>query len=141
MTIVLSRIYTRTGDHGTTTLADDVRVEKTDPLLEVIGDLDELTTALGLAVAASTEASDTQVDELRVIQNELFNLGADLAHVDSNDSLRSSKALINEANIGRLEQLCDKLNADPSAPQLVRAVRRRSTLGGAAPRSRHLQTS
>lgn len=116
MTIVLSRIYTRTGDHGTTTLANEVRVEKTDPLLEVIGDLDELTTALGLAVAASTDASRTQVGELRVIQNELFNLGADLAHVDGDRSLPPTRALIDEANIRRLEQLCDKLNADLIAP-------------------------
>lgn len=113
MTIVLSRIYTRTGDHGTTTLANEVRVEKTDPLLEVIGDLDELTTALGLAVAA---ASSAPVGELRVIQNELFNLGADLAHVDGDQSLPPTKALIDEANIHRLEQLCDKLNADLIAP-------------------------
>lgn len=116
MTIVLSRIYTRTGDHGTTTLANEVQVEKTDPLLEVIGDLDELTTALGLAVAASADGSGTQVGELRTIQNELFNLGADLAHVNSDGSLSPTKALIDESNIRRLEQLCDKLNADLVPP-------------------------
>lgn len=113
MKIVLSQIYTRAGDHGTTDLADGARVEKTDPLLDAIGDVDELITAIGVAVAASP---DVPVEELRTIQNELFDLGADIARIDRDERSASTPPLVTEANIRRLEHRCDELNADLVPP-------------------------
>lgn len=74
--VKLNKIYTRTGDNGTTGLVDGSRRAKYDPRLQAIGEVDELNSAIGwaiMAVAASTAAN------LRRIQNDLFDLGADLA--------------------------------------------------------------
>ena len=74
--VKLNKIYTRTGDNGTTGLVDGSRRVKYDPRLQAIGEVDELNSAIGwaiMAVAASTAA------HLRRIQNDLFDLGADLA--------------------------------------------------------------
>lgn len=74
--VKLNKIYTRTGDAGTTGLVDGSRRAKYDPRLQAIGEVDELNSAIGwaiMAVAASTAA------DLRRIQNDLFDLGADLA--------------------------------------------------------------
>ena len=69
----LTRIYTRTGDAGETSLGDGSRIAKTDPRVEAIGDVDELNSALGWALAAGRNAV------LERVQNELFDLGADLS--------------------------------------------------------------
>src|ERR671927_489403 len=73
----ISKVYTRTGDAGQTSLVGGARVSKASPRVEAYGDVDELNSLLGLARARSTDA---QVDEaLGAIQNDLFTLGADLA--------------------------------------------------------------
>lgn len=76
--VKLNKIYTRTGDDGTTGLVDGSRVAKSDALMAAIGDVDEANSAVGLAVAALDPASD-EAAMLTRIQNELFDLGADLA--------------------------------------------------------------
>ena len=76
--VKLNKIYTRTGDDGTTGLVDGSRVAKSDALMAAIGDVDEANSAIGLAVAALDPASD-EAAMLSRIQNELFDLGADLA--------------------------------------------------------------
>ncbi|WP_310497257.1 cob(I)yrinic acid a,c-diamide adenosyltransferase [Sandarakinorhabdus sp.] len=72
----LNRIYTRTGDDGTTGLVDGSRRSKADPLLNVVGSVDELNAAIGLA---RLHAGAATAADLGRIQNDLFDLGADLA--------------------------------------------------------------
>ena len=77
--VVLSRIYTRTGDDGTTALGDCSRAAKTDPRLAAYADVDEANCAIGVAVTMGSLPGD--VRELLVrIQNELFDVGADLCN-------------------------------------------------------------
>ncbi|MFZ2980646.1 MAG: ATP:cob(I)alamin adenosyltransferase, partial [Sphingobium sp.] len=75
--VKLNRIYTRTGDAGTTGLVDGSRVAKHDPRMAAIGDVDEANSAIGVAVVALGDTAEATA--LRVIQNDLFDLGADLA--------------------------------------------------------------
>ena len=75
--VKLNKIYTRTGDDGTTGLVDGSRRPKHDPRMEAIGAVDEANSALGLAVAAL--GNDPAAADLRRVQNDLFDLGADLA--------------------------------------------------------------
>ena len=98
----LTRIYTRTGDAGETSLGDGSRIAKTDPRVEAIGDVDELNSALGWALAAEADAM------LEAVQNELFDLGADLSvpFADGHGRLR-----IAQDSIDRLEAQCDEANA------------------------------
>lgn len=79
--VVLNRIYTRTGDKGDTALSDGSRVAKHDPRVEAYGTVDELNATLGLA---RLHADGPLAEQLAVIQNELFDLGADLSrpHMD-----------------------------------------------------------
>lgn len=78
MSVHLTRIYTRTGDDGTTGLSDFSRVSKTDPRLIAYADCDEANAALGVAIALG--APDERILRvLRAIQNDLFDAGADLS--------------------------------------------------------------
>jgi cob(I)alamin adenosyltransferase len=99
----LTKIYTRGGDAGETSLGDGSRVAKTDARVEAIGDVDELNSALGWALAAGTSGT------LERIQNELFDLGADLSvpFVEGDAKLRVTQALVD-----RLEAECDEANAE-----------------------------
>ncbi|MCW0199131.1 cob(I)yrinic acid a,c-diamide adenosyltransferase [Sphingopyxis sp.] len=76
--VKLNKIYTRTGDGGTTGLVDGSRIAKSAPLMAAVGDVDEANSAIGLAAAALDPASE-EAAMLSRIQNELFDLGADLA--------------------------------------------------------------
>jgi cob(I)alamin adenosyltransferase len=79
--VKLNKIYTRTGDDGTTGLVDGSRVSKTDSRLQAIGEVDEANSALGVAIQAfeADEGTTPLVTGLRRIQNDLFDLGADIA--------------------------------------------------------------
>ncbi|WP_308815103.1 cob(I)yrinic acid a,c-diamide adenosyltransferase [Sphingomonas sp. GV3] len=102
----LNRIYTRTGDAGTTGLVDGSRVSKADPRMAAIGDVDEANSAIGIAVAALAGVSPA--DTLLAIQNDLFDLGADLATPEGIDgALR-----VIPGQVARLEAAIDALNAD-----------------------------
>ena len=111
----LNRIYTRTGDGGDSGLADGSRLSKADPLFAAIGDVDEANTVIGLALAAL--ADDEARARLARIQNELFDLGADLATPAgkgeaSSDFAPSEMVLrIVAAQVERLEQDIDSVNA------------------------------
>lgn len=76
--VKLNKIYTRTGDDGTTGLVDGSRIAKSAPLMAAIGDVDEANSAIGVAVVSLAAGSDPAAMLAR-IQNELFDLGADLA--------------------------------------------------------------
>jgi cob(I)alamin adenosyltransferase len=103
----LTRIYTRSGDHGETSLGDGSRVGKTDPLIAAIGAVDELNAALGLALAA--ELPGRLREPLERVQNELFDLGADLSVPPSTES--RERLRMEPDRIESLEHLCDDLNA------------------------------
>ena len=79
--VKLNKIYTRTGDNGTTGLVDGSRRSKADALFSAIGDVDETNSALGVAISALEQAEFDAVcvAGLRRIQNDLFDLGADIA--------------------------------------------------------------
>ena len=77
--VVLSHIYTRTGDDGTTALGDMSRVPKTDPRLVAYADVDEANCAIGAALALA-EFGDDVTSLLTRVQNELFDVGADLCN-------------------------------------------------------------
>src|SRR5947209_10184542 len=98
----LTRIYTRGGDRGETSLGDGSRVSKLDPLVRASGTVDELNSLLGWA---QVEAGD---ERLRRIQNELFDLGADLSVPFAEDD---SRLRIEHEAIARLEAECDEANA------------------------------
>lgn len=129
----LSKIYTRTGDDGTTGLADGQRVSKTCPLVELMGDIDELNSAVG-AVRAVLDGEMRAHDRLlSEIQHDLFDLGGEVAIADA--------AVVQDARVAWLEGRMDELNealpplrefvlpaGNPAAAQchLARAVARRA---------------
>jgi cob(I)alamin adenosyltransferase len=100
----LTRIYTRGGDRGETSLGDGARVAKTDPRVEAMGEVDELNSLIGWALAA-----DDSPELLRRVQNELFDLGADLATPESPGRARLR---VTQEAIERLEADCDAANAE-----------------------------
>ena len=101
----LTRIYTRGGDRGETSLGDGSRVPKTDPRIAAGGDVDELNSLLGWAlVVADGEVAET----LARVQNELFDVGADLS-VPARDEGRE-RLRVTQAQVDRLEQDCDRFN-------------------------------
>ena len=99
----LTRIYTRTGDAGETSLGDGSRVAKTDSRVDAIGDVDELNSLLGWALAAGPEPDAT----LARVQNELFDLGADLSVPLREDD---GRLRVTQEQIDRLERECDAAN-------------------------------
>jgi cob(I)alamin adenosyltransferase len=102
----LTRIYTRGGDGGETSLGDGSRVSKLDCRIGAFGTVDELNSALGVVLAG--EPPDAMREPLTRIQNELFDVGADLSVPwGVTDRLRVEQGMID-----RLEQLCDAFNAD-----------------------------
>ena len=109
--VVLSRIYTRTGDDGTTALADGSRTAKTDSRLAAYADVDEANCALGMAITFGSLPPDIS-SLLSRVQNELFDLGADLATPVSADPPPYPQLRISQDYITRLEQECDAYNED-----------------------------
>ena len=108
--VVLSRIYTRTGDDGTTALGDGRRAAKTDSRLAAYADVDEANSAIGMAITFGELADDIDTLLLRV-QNEMFDVGADLA-TPVLESPPYPPLRIDEAYIIRLEAECDSYNED-----------------------------
>ncbi|MFJ4658454.1 cob(I)yrinic acid a,c-diamide adenosyltransferase [Nocardia sp. NPDC088792] len=113
MSVHLTRIYTRTGDDGTTGLSDFSRVPKTDPRLIAYADCDETNAALGVAIALG-QPDERILTVLRHIQNDLFDAGADLSTPVVADP-KYPPLRITQPYIDRLEQWCDEFN-EPLAP-------------------------
>jgi cob(I)alamin adenosyltransferase len=139
----LTKIYTRGGDRGETSLGDGARVSKLDPRVAGYGAVDELNSQLGLVLALS-EVDDELRGTLARIQNELFDVGADLSvpFAEGDERLRVTQAQVDE-----LERLCDRHNERlpelksfvlPGGSELAarlhvaRAVCRRAELGALA---------
>lgn len=106
--VKLNRIYTRTGDNGTTGLVDGSRVSKADPLMAVIGTVEEANAGLGLAVL--DVADDAHRAMLARIQNELFDLGADLATPYDPAEAEGAALRVTAAQATRLETEMDAMN-------------------------------
>lgn len=108
MSVVINRVYTGVGDQGTTRLVGGQEVDKTDARIEAYGTVDELNATLG--VAAETDGlSPELLSAIRRIQNELFDLGGELATLP--EDLHPKQALVTAEDAARLEQEMDAANA------------------------------
>ena len=107
MTVNLTRIYTRLGDGGETHLGDMSRVPKTHPRIEAYGTVDELGAQIGVALTVEG-LPDAYAEWLRHIQNDLFDVGADISAPEDPD--RERLRVIPEQTAW-LEQRCDEVNA------------------------------
>ena len=109
--VVLSKIYTRTGDDGTTALGSGRRVAKYDLKVEAYGTLDETNAAIGLA-RLHTRNSAPELDAMLArIQNDLFDLGADLCFPDETRDARG-RLQVSDTQVNRLESEIDALNRE-----------------------------
>src|SRR5260370_3037137 len=109
--VVLSRIYTRTGDDGTTALADGSRTAKTDARLAAYADVEEANCAIGVAITFGNLSADIS-GLLTRVQNELFDVGADLANPATDAPPPYPPLRIAEAYVTRLENECDSYNEE-----------------------------
>ena len=134
MAVHLTRIYTRTGDGGQTRLGNNELVAKTDPRIAAYADADECNAALGVALALGDLPEDVRA-VLTTVQNDLFDVGADLCNPAAADP-PYPPLRITEAYVTRLEGWCDEFNERLAAAGQLRAARRHAR-GGAAARGPH----
>jgi cob(I)alamin adenosyltransferase len=107
--VFLSRIYTKTGDKGETSLGDGSRVSKDDPRVAAYGGVDELNAVLGLLVAQHPGLAETAL--LQAIQNDLFDVGADLCVPPAAGEQAGSRLRVTPEQSHHLEHAIDRLNA------------------------------
>lgn len=105
----ITKVYTRTGDDGTTGLGGGQRVPKDSPRIEAYGTVDELSSVIGVALAEGLDA--TLALALSGIQNDLFHLGSDLCILEE-DKSRRPVPRIEERHVEGLEKLMDRLSAE-----------------------------
>jgi cob(I)alamin adenosyltransferase len=106
MAVHLTRIYTKAGDTGTTRLVNNEQVAKSDPRIAAYADVDECNAAIGVALALG-QLTDELRGVLTLVQNDLFDVGADLG----NPSSDASALRVTEEYVTRLEGWCDEFNA------------------------------
>src|SRR5436853_921937 len=106
--VYLSRIYTRSGDHGDTGLGDGTRVPKDHPRVAAYGSVDELNSILGLLLAQDLDAELGNL--LRSIQNDLFDVGADLCVPQTQTESAGQKLRVSPEQATRLEAVIDRYN-------------------------------
>lgn len=110
--VVLNRIYTKTGDAGTTALGTGERVPKTSPRIAAYGTVDETNASVGVA-RIHLAGQEPEVDAMLLrVQNDLFDLGADLCVPDRGEKLPYEPLRIADAQVKRLEDEIDKMNAE-----------------------------
>jgi cob(I)alamin adenosyltransferase len=107
--VYLSRIYTKSCDQGETGLGDGTRVPKDHPRVTAYGSVDELNSLLGLLLTQSPQVAER--DLLRSIQNDLFDVGADLCLPQAADEPSGARLRVRTEQAERLEQAIDRLNA------------------------------
>lgn len=111
MAVHLTRIYTRTGDDGTTALGDMSRVPKTSARVGAYADVDETNSALGVVLALAIDSlADDIATVIRAVQNDLFDVGADLCTPVSPDP-EFPPLRVTDAYVLRLENWCDEFNS------------------------------
>ena len=106
--VYLSRIYTKSGDGGETGLGDGSRVVKDHTRVEAYGQVDELNAVLGLVTASCPVAPEAAL--LRSLQNDLFDVGADLCVPQAEGEPPGQSLRVTAAPVGRLEKAIDRLN-------------------------------
>ncbi|MFL5331235.1 MAG: cob(I)yrinic acid a,c-diamide adenosyltransferase [Gemmataceae bacterium] len=106
--VFLSRIYTRSGDAGVTGLGDGARVSKDTARIHAIGDVDELNAALGVLLADAHDWAEAEL--IRSIQNDLFDVGADLCVPAIPGEVLASKLRVTAHQVERLEQAIDRFS-------------------------------
>jgi cob(I)alamin adenosyltransferase len=111
VTVNLTRIYTRLGDGGETHLGDMSRVPKTHPRIEAYGDVDELNSQIGVTLHADGLPGE-YAEWLRRVQNDLFDVGADLSVPESGEQGGRERLRVQPEQVGWLEERCDAVNAD-----------------------------
>lgn len=110
--VVLNRIYTKTGDAGTTALGNGERVAKTSPRIAAYGTVDETNATIGM-VRVHLAGASPEVDAMLVrIQNDLFDLGADLCVPDRGETLPYEPLRMTDAQVLRLEAEIDTMNGE-----------------------------
>src|SRR5262245_9675053 len=107
--VYISRIYTKAGDDGSTGLGDGTRVPKDHPRVAAYGSVDELNSVLGLLLVADPEQAEAPL--LMGIQNDLFDVGADLCVPPTPDEKPGACLRVTADQAKRLEQAIDRLNA------------------------------
>jgi cob(I)alamin adenosyltransferase len=127
----ITKVYTRTGDDGSTGLGGGQRVPKDSPRIDAYGTVDELSSQIGVAIAAGLDARLAAV--LTRVQNDLFNLGSDLCVLEE-DKARFPVPGIEERHVTALEQLMDELLEE--VPPLENFI-----LPGGAPGAAHLHVA
>jgi cob(I)alamin adenosyltransferase len=110
VTVNLTRIYTRLGDGGETHLGDMSRVAKTHPRIEAFGDVDELNSHIGVLLNVEG-VPERYAEWLRHIQNDLFDLGADLSVPEPDDADARQRLRVRPEQTVWLEERCDEENA------------------------------
>ena len=110
--VVLNKIYTRTGDDGTTALGTGERVRKDGARVTAYGTVDETNASIGVARLATVSAEPVVDAMLARIQNDLFDLGADLCVPDRGEKLEYEPLRVSGAQVERLETDIDKLNEE-----------------------------
>ncbi|WP_417767942.1 cob(I)yrinic acid a,c-diamide adenosyltransferase [Stappia sp.] len=110
--VVLNKIYTKTGDGGTTALASGDRRPKHDLRVEAYGTVDETNAVLGLVRLVTGEAHPDLDAVLARIQNDLFDLGADLATPESDEPPAYPPLRVTAAQVSAIEAVIDRFNAD-----------------------------
>lgn len=113
--VKLNKIYTRTGDDGSTGLGDGARVAKADPRVEAYGTTDEANAALGMAVIACQAAPEPArglAPILESLQHDLFDCGADLCTPIKDDGMEDQRLRVIPSQIDRVEALIDRFNQD-----------------------------
>jgi cob(I)alamin adenosyltransferase len=123
----ISKVTTKTGDAGQTSLADGSRVEKSSPRITAIGEVDELNSLLGLIL--TRQHSDRNAALIRQVQHQLFILGADLATPDS-PAVSFPVRRISAEEVGHLEETIEELNA--KLPPLKEFILPGGSLAGAS---------
>ncbi|MGO9487189.1 MAG: cob(I)yrinic acid a,c-diamide adenosyltransferase [Rhodomicrobium sp.] len=110
--VVLTKIYTKTGDDGSTALGSGERVLKTSSRIEAYGTVDETNAAIGMARLALPEDRQDVAGMLARIQNDLFDIGADLCVPDRGEALPYAPLRLKEAQVERLEHEIDAMNGE-----------------------------
>jgi cob(I)alamin adenosyltransferase len=111
--VVLSKIYTRTGDAGTTALGSGDRVAKSHPRIHAYGTIDETNACVGLVRLHTTSPELAVLDAMLArVQNDLFDLGADLCVPQAPDESQGGRLRIEQSQVERLEREIDQLNRD-----------------------------
>jgi cob(I)alamin adenosyltransferase len=128
VTVNLTRIYTKLGDSGETHLGDMSRVPKTHPRIEAYGDVDELNSQIGVTLHAEG-LPEQYASWLRHVQNDLFDVGADLSVPESDEG--RERLRVRPEQVTWLEERCDEVNAD--LPKLTSFL-----LPGGSPAAAHL---